>query len=69
MNWIPFVQERQSRFSEQHGELDERSLVRKGNAAYAAALGLLMVGDPEASEWFRRAAACWRESWQGGDLL
>ena len=50
MNWIPFVQERQSRFSEQHGELDERSLVRKGNAAYAAALGLLMVGDPQASE-------------------
>ena len=26
-----------------------------------------MVGDPEASEWFRRAAACWRESWQGGE--
>ena len=51
MDWIPFVRERQSRFAEQHGELDERSLVRKGNAAYAAGLGLLMVGDPDAAEW------------------
>jgi hypothetical protein len=67
MNWIPYVRERQSRFAEQHGELDERSLVRKGNVAYAAALGLLMAGDPAAPEWFRRAAACWRESWEGGE--
>jgi len=67
MDWIPFVRERQSRYSEQHGELDERSLVRKGNVAYAAGLGLLMLGDPEAEEWLRRAAATWRESWQGGE--
>jgi hypothetical protein len=67
MNWIPFVRDRQSRFTEQHGELDERSLVRKGNLAYAAGLGLLMAGDSEASEWLRRAAVCWRESWQGGE--
>jgi hypothetical protein len=67
VDWIPFVLERQSRFAEQHGELDERSLVRKGNVAYAAALGLLMAGDPDAAEWFRRAAACWGESWQGGE--
>jgi len=67
MDWIPFVRERQSRFAEQHGELDERSLVRKGNAAYAAALGLLMARDPDAAEWFGRAAATWRESWQGGE--
>ena len=66
MDWIPFVRERQSRFAEQHGELDERSLVRKGNAAYAAGLVLLMIGDPDAAEWFGRAAATWRESWQGG---
>jgi hypothetical protein len=66
MEWIPFVSDRQSRFAEQHGELDERSLVRKGNAAYAAGLGLLMTGDP-AAEWFGRAAATWRESWQGGE--
>jgi hypothetical protein len=67
MDWIPFIRERQSRFAEQHGELDERSLVRKGNAAYAAGLGLLMTGDREASEWLGLAAATWRESWQGGE--
>ncbi|MGZ4338681.1 MAG: hypothetical protein ACXVQ3_01365 [Gaiellaceae bacterium] len=67
MNWIPFAVERQARYEEQHGELDERSLVRKGNAAYAAGLGLRMAGDPAAAEWFRRAAARWRESWWGGE--
>jgi hypothetical protein len=67
MDWIPFVQARQARFAEQHGELDERSLVRKGNAAYAAGLGLLMAGDPAAAEWLGRAASTWRESWQGGE--
>jgi hypothetical protein len=67
MDWIPFVRERQSRYQEQHGELDERSRVRKGNVAYAAALGLLMAGDPDARGWFRNAAVCWRASWQGGE--
>lgn len=67
MDWIPFAAARQARYEEQHGELDERSLVRKGNVAYAAALGLLMAGDPESDEWFRRAAARWRESWQDGE--
>jgi hypothetical protein len=67
MDWIPFVRERQSRFAEQHGELDERSLVRKGNVAYAAGLGLLMLGAPDAATWLGRAAATWRESWQGGE--
>jgi hypothetical protein len=67
MNWIPFVEGRQARYEQQHGELDERGLVRKGNVAYAAGLGLLMLGDPSAADWLRRAAARWRESWQGGD--
>ncbi len=67
MDWIPFSEERQSRYLEPHGKLDERGLVRQGNAAYAAALGLLMAGDPAAGEWFRRAAARWRESWDAGD--
>jgi hypothetical protein len=67
MDWIPFARERQSRFESQHGELDERSLVRKGNSAYAAGLGLLMAHDAEASDWLVRAAAAWRESWQGGE--
>jgi hypothetical protein len=66
MNWIPVAREKQARYETQHGDLDERSLVRKGNTAYAAALALLMAGDPEAAEWFRRAAARWRESWSGG---
>src|SRR3954452_6093730 len=67
MNWIPFARERQERYDEQHGELDERSLVRKGNTAYAAGLALRMAGDEDAAEWFRRAAARWRESWQDGE--
>jgi hypothetical protein len=67
MNWIPLAEERKDRYEQQHGELDERSLVRKGNTAYAAALALLMAGDVDAAEWFRRAAATWRESWSGGE--
>ena len=67
MTWIPIAEEKKARFAEQHGELDERSVVRKGNAAYAAALVLLMAGDAGAAEWFRRAAATWRESWSGGE--
>ena len=63
MLWIPLAREKQSRYEEAHGELDERALVRRGNAAYAAGLALLMAEDPEAPEWLRRAAACWRESW------
>lgn len=67
MNWIPTAEEKQARYEEQHGELDERSQVRKGNAAYAAGLALLMAGDPAAADWFRKAAARWRESWSGGE--
>jgi hypothetical protein len=67
VDWNRFVEERRSRYAEQHGELDERARVRRGNVAYAAALGLLMAGDPSSGEWFRRAAACWRESWRGGE--
>jgi hypothetical protein len=67
MNWIPTAESKKARFQEQHGELDERSIVRRGNTAYAAALALLMAGDLDAAEWFRRAAATWRESWSGGE--
>jgi hypothetical protein len=67
MNWIPTAEAKKARFQEQHGELDERSMVRKGNTAYAAALALLMAGDIDAAEWFQRAAATWRESWNGGE--
>jgi hypothetical protein len=67
MNWIPTAEDKKARFGEQHGELDERSIVRKGNTAYAAGLALLMAGDADAAEWFKRAAATWRESWSGGE--
>jgi hypothetical protein len=67
MNWIPFSEERQARYEQQHGELDERALVRQGNVAYAAALGLLMARDEDAPSWFRRASGCWRESWDAGE--
>ena len=66
MSWIPIAEDRKARYEEQHGELDERSIVRKGNTAYAAALALLMAGDVDSAEWFRRAALTWRESWNGG---
>jgi hypothetical protein len=67
MSWIPIAEAKKAHFQERHGELDERALVRKGNTAYAAALALLMAGDVDAAEWFRRAAATWRESWSGGE--
>ena len=67
MNWIPTAEEKKARFLEQHGELDERSMVRRGNTAYAAALALLMAGDVDSAEWFKRAAATWRSSWAGGE--
>jgi hypothetical protein len=67
MDWIPIATEKGVRYDATHGELDERGIVRRGNAAYAAGLALLMVGDPTASEWFRRAAARWRESWDAGE--
>jgi hypothetical protein len=48
-------------------ELDERQLVQLANAAWAAALSLLMAGDRESAvEWLRLAAARYRESWVAG---
>jgi hypothetical protein len=67
MSWIPFAEEKQRRYEETHGELDERGLVRRGNSAYAAGLGLLMAGDPASAEWFARAAVTWRESWDAAE--
>jgi hypothetical protein len=44
----------------------QRQLTRMGNAAWAAALGLLMVGrGEEADEWLDRAATVYRESFAG----
>jgi hypothetical protein len=41
----------------------QRQLTRMGNAAWGAALCLLMVGDTAARTWFELAAARWRESY------
>ncbi|HZQ16853.1 MAG TPA: hypothetical protein VFA82_08785 [Gaiellaceae bacterium] len=67
MEWIPVAEQKQARYAETHGELDERALVRRGNLAYAAGLCLLMAGSPDAPRWLRHASARWRESWDAGE--
>lgn len=67
MDWIPLADAKRARYAQEYGALDERALVARGNAAYAAGLALLMAADPEAREWFARAAARWRESWDLGE--
>lgn len=48
-------------------EHDERQLVQLANAAWAAGLCLLMLGDRAgAAEWLVRSAARYRESWDAG---
>jgi hypothetical protein len=68
VDWHAVAVEKQERYDSPHGELDERALVRRGNTAYAAALALTMAHDPGASEWFRKAAAAWRASWDLGGV-
>jgi hypothetical protein len=67
VDWISLAEEKRARYETTYGEEDERAIVRRGNAAYAAGLALLMAGDDRAPEWFHRAAATWRESWSGGE--
>ena len=47
-------------------DLDQRQLTQLGNAAWAAGLCFLMDGREDASEWLRRAAERYRESWEAG---
>lgn len=48
-------------------DLDQRQLTQLANAAWAAALDLVMAGrGDEARDWFRRAAERYRESWDAG---
>lgn len=68
MDWIPIADDKLRRYAEGEAhELDERAAVRQGNVAYAAAEALLMAGRPDAADWFRRAAADWRRSWDLGE--
>src|SRR5690348_8828979 len=62
VNWRALADEKRARYQQQHGEEDERAIVRRGNAAYAAGLALSMVDDPQAAEWLLRAAERWRVS-------
>lgn len=67
MDWGAIADAKVRRYEEGEPRLgDERSRVRQGNVAYAAGLGYLMDADPRAAEWFRRAAADWRASWDVG---
>ncbi len=66
VNWPALADEKRARYELQHGEEDERSIVRRGNVAYAAGLALLMAHDDAAGAWFLRAAERWRASWDVG---
>jgi hypothetical protein len=66
VDWISLAEEKQARYETTYGEEDERAIVRRGNAAYAAGLALLMAGDPAAPEWLMHAAERWRASWDAG---
>lgn len=65
-DWLALAAEKQARYSSSHGALDERAVVRLGNAAYAAGLALLMARSADAGEWLLRAALRWRASWDLG---
>jgi hypothetical protein len=66
MDWISLAEQKQARYETSYGEEDERAIVRRGNAAYAAGLALLMAGDPASPTWLMRAAERWRASWDAG---
>ncbi len=68
MDWRAKYEQLVARYEAGEGrELDERQLVQLANAAWAAGLCLLMLGEREAArEWLLRAAARYRESWDAG---
>ena len=72
VDWASLLERAQERVGDGERRLDasrdsdsrQRQLTRLGNAASAAGLCLLMVGRrDEARDWFARAAARWRESY------
>src|SRR5207248_7516661 len=65
MEWDELLARERSRYEDGEARADPEQLVRMGNAAYGAALALLMLGrGDEAREWLDRAAARWYESWE-----
>src|SRR5579864_4640580 len=68
MNWSERAAEAIARYEGgERRELDQRQLTQLANAAWAAGLCLLMDGRrDEATEWLRRAAERYRESWGAG---
>jgi len=68
MDWREKYEQAAARYDAGEGrEHDERQLVQLANAAWAAGLCVLMLGDrAAASEWLVRSAARYRESWDAG---
>jgi|SRR5579871_5132254 len=68
MDWREKYEQAGARYEAGEGrELDERQLVQLANAAWAAGLCLLMLGDVDGSrDWLVRSAARYRESWDAG---
>jgi hypothetical protein len=73
MQWGDLLERERARYRDGEERLPQiedsdsrqRQLTRMGNAANGTALVLLMQGNTkEAAEWFARAAARWRESWE-----
>jgi hypothetical protein len=65
VEWERCFEREQARYADGMARLEPEQLVRVGNAAYGAALALLMLGrDEQAAGWFERAAARWRESFE-----
>ena len=68
MEWREKFEQASARYEAGEGrEHDERQLVQLANAAWAAGLCLLKLGDEAgARDWLVRAAARYRESWDAG---
>ena len=68
-DWKTLFEHERARYADGEARLGDgtderqRQLTRMGNAAWGAALCLLMVGDAAARDWFELAAARWRESY------
>jgi hypothetical protein len=68
MDWREKYRQAVARYDAGEGrDHDERQLVQLANAAWAAGLCLLMLGDRTgADRWLVRSAARYRESWDAG---